>query len=287
MTDEQGDSLMVPPTTSLYEPMLCRLQVIEDLTPLEKNFRLVRPDGKPFGHQPGQFVQLSVFGYGEAPISVASSPTRGNYLDLGVRRVGTLTTALHQMQPGDVVGIRGPFGSCFEVDQLADHHLLLVAGGCGLSPMRALIQYCEDRRDRFGRVVFLYGAKTPEDLLYKEDLAAWAAGGQLECHYAVDTVAPGQQWTGHVGLITTLIPPLQLDWQRTIAVVVGPPVMYRFVIEQLRRKGLADRQIIVSLERHMKCGVGKCGHCVIEHLYCCIDGPVFRLEQLAGVAGAI
>lgn len=272
---------------SLYRPILCRLQSVSDLTPIEKNFRLLRLDGEPFGHQPGQFVQISVFGIGEAPLSVASSPTRGPYLDLGVRRVGRLTDALHQMAPGDEIGIRGPFGTCFDPKAIGGKDVVLISGGCGLAPMRALIQYCEDRRDEFGQVTVLYGAKTPKDVLYKDDLAQWARSRALTCRYTVDAVPDGEAWGGEVGLITELIPPLAIDPAKTVAVVVGPPVMYRFVISQLHQKGLSDQHIIVSLERHMKCGVGKCGHCTIEHLYCCLDGPVFWLSDVANLRGAL
>lgn len=272
---------------SLYLPFLCRLESVGELTPLEKHFRLVRLDAQPFGHKPGQFVQVSVFGVGEAPISVASSPTRGPYLDLGIRRAGALTSALHELPPGEEIGIRGAFGTCFDVEAMQGKDLLLIAGGCGLAPMRALIQCCEDRRDEFGKVTILYGAKTPNDRLYKEDLVQWDRSESLDCHYVVDEVPGGQRWGGEVGLITKLIPPLTIDPAKTVAVVVGPPIMYRFVISELHQKGLSDADIVVSLERHMKCGVGKCGHCTIEHLYCCLDGPVFRLSEIADVKGAL
>jgi sulfhydrogenase subunit gamma (sulfur reductase) len=272
---------------SLYCPIPCRLDEVRDLTPTEKLFRLSREDGQHFGHRPGQFVQVSLFGYGEAPISVSSSPTRGPYLELGVRRIGALTGALHQLRPGDTVGIRGPFGTCFDIPSMQGRDLLLISGGCGLAPLRSLIQYCEDRREEFGRITILYGAKTPDDQLYQEDLASWARQGKFDCRYTVDTVPPASTWDSQVGLITTLIPPLSLDPAKTTAVVVGPPVMYRFVIQELNRKGIADHHIFLSLERHMKCGVGKCGHCAIDHLYCCLDGPVFRLDRIRHVRGAL
>jgi sulfhydrogenase subunit gamma (sulfur reductase) len=276
-----------PGAESLYRPILCRLESVTDLTPIEKNFRLLRLDGRPFGHQPGQFVQVSVFGIGEAPISVASSPTRGSYLDLGVRRAGTLTGALHEMVPGDQLGIRGPLGTCFDVGAMRGKDLLLISGGCGLAPMRALVQYCEDRRSEFGKVTFLYGAKTPDDVLYKDELDALSRSEALDCRCTVDAVPGSQSWRGEVGLITKLIPPLEIDPENTIAVIVGPPIMYRFVISELRQKGLDHKHIVVSLERHMKCGVGKCGHCTIEHLYCCLDGPVFWLSEVAELRGAL
>ena len=272
----------------LYRPMPCTVDLVRDLTPTEKLFRISRRDGGSFQHRPGQFLQVSILGIGEAPISVSSSATRGLYVELGVRRAGELTGAMHdRLRPGDEIGIRGPFGTSFDVDAMQGKDLVLIAGGCGLAPMRALIQHCEDRRDGFGRVTILYGARTPQDLLYKDDLAEWEASDSLVCRCTVDEVPPGTSWDGEVGVITTLMPALEVDPKRTVAVVVGPPVMYRFVISALVAKGLTEADIVVSLERYMKCGVGKCGHCAIEHLYCCLDGPVFRLDQVAHLRGAI
>jgi sulfhydrogenase subunit gamma (sulfur reductase) len=272
----------------LYRPVPCTVELVEDLTPTERLFRLVRQDGRHFGHRPGQFFQVSILGVGEAPISVSSSPTRGRYLDLGIRRAGELTGVMHDsLRPGDTLGVRGPFGTFFDVDSMRGQDLLLIAGGCGLAPMRALIQYCEDRREDFGQVTILYGARSPQDRLYKDDLTSWAASSRLDCRSTVDAVPPGEKWEGRVGVITTLIPELEIAPERTTAVVVGPPIMYRFVLSALADKCLGDDRIVVSLERHMKCGVGKCGHCTIEHLYCCLDGPVFRLDQIVHLRGAI
>jgi len=271
----------------LYRPFPCRLESVRDLTAAEKLFRLVRSDGRPFAHRPGQFMQVSLFGIGEAPISVSSSPTRGDYLELGVRSTGELTAAMHALEPGVTVHLRGPFGTFFDTDALAGRDLLLISGGCGLAPMRALIQFVEDRRDQFGQVTILYGAKSPGDMLYQDELAEWQASEKVTCLVTVDDVPGGTCWDGNVGLITKLIPPLTVDVSKTTAVIVGPPVMYKFVIQELYAKGLGEEDIIVSLERYMRCGVGKCGHCTIDHLYCCIDGPVFRLDQVASLKGAI
>ncbi|MFH1615581.1 MAG: FAD/NAD(P)-binding protein [Planctomycetota bacterium] len=271
----------------LYVPFMCKVEFVRDLTATEKLFRLTREDGRPFGHKPGQFMQVSITGIGEAPISVSSSPTRGDYLELGVRKAGTLTTAMHELKGGDVVGLRGPFGTFFDTDSMKARDLLLISGGCGLAPMRALIQYIEDCRDNYGDVTILYGAKSPEDVLYKNDLAEWQNSKKVECRVTVDSVPQGSCWDTNVGLITKLIPPLQINAGKTTAVIVGPPIMYKFVIKELHLKGLDDKNIVVSLERYMKCGVGKCGHCTIDHLYCCIDGPVFTLDQVASLKGAI
>ena len=271
----------------LYAPFMCKVESVRDLTATEKLFKLVREDGKPFGHKPGQFMQVSVNGIGEAPISVSSSPTRGDYLELGVRRAGTLTGALHDLKSGDVIGLRGAFGTFFDTDSMKGRDLLLISGGCGLAPMRALIQYIEDCRDNYGDVTILYGAKSPDDVLYKNELVEWQNSKKVECQITVDSIREGTCWDSNVGLITKLIPPLKIDAEKTTAVIVGPPIMYKYVIQELYSKGLSDKDIIVSLERYMKCGVGKCGHCTIDHLYCCIDGPVFTLDQVASLKGAI
>lgn len=272
---------------TIYVPTSCSVASVADLTPTEKIFRIKMPQGKNLGHKPGQFVQVSLLGVGEAPISIASSPTRNGYFELGVRRAGTVTGAMHQLQPGDGIGIRGPFGTFFDVEDLDGKDLLLISGGCGLAPMRSLIQYCEDKRGEFGKVTILYGAKTPADVLFKDEVAAWQKMDIFDCRATVDEVPEGISYDGTVGLITTLIPPLDIEPNNTMAVIVGPPVMYKFVIAELRKKGLTEDKMIVSLERYMKCGIGKCGHCAIEHLYCCLDGPVFRLNEISGLRGAI
>jgi NAD(P)H-flavin reductase len=276
-----------PATASLYLPRSAILIAVTDLTAQEKLFRIRLADGEPLGHLPGQFVQLSILGIGEAPFSVASSPTRGGYFELGVRRAGALTTALHHLAPGTGLGIRGPFGRPFELSRLTGRDLLIIAGGCGLAPLRSLIEYCQDRPEDFGRVTVLYGAKSPQDVLFRDDLQQWQQTGNLSCTTIVDQIKEGHCHDGPVGLVTRLIEPLIIDAPRTVAAVVGPPAMYRPVLAALAAKGLAATQIAVSLERQMRCGVGKCGHCAIEHLYCCTDGPVFWLDELEGVEGAI
>jgi NAD(P)H-flavin reductase len=271
----------------LYQPFSCKVDSVRDLTTTEKLFRFVRQDGKPFGHKPGQFMQVSMPGIGEAPISVSSSPTRGDYLEMGVRRTGTLTAAMHGLKKGDTLGMRGAFGTFFDTESMQGRDLLLISGGCGLAPMRALIQLVEDQRNNFGRVSILYGAKSPDDMLYKDELKGWQGSGTLQCQVTVDNVPTGTCWDANVGLITKLIPPLEIDTAKTTAVIVGPPIMYKFVIQGLYAKGLDNKDIVVSLERYMKCGVGKCGHCTIDNFYCCIDGPVFTLNQVASLKGAI
>jgi sulfhydrogenase subunit gamma (sulfur reductase) len=267
-------------TQDIYRPTICRISTTEELTPTERLFRVEPNDGFLFDHKPGQFMQVSVFGIGEAPISISSSSTRGKFLDLAVRKAGILTGMMHTFKTGDTIGMRGPFGTFFDIDSFKGKHLLLIAGGCGLAPMRSLIQYVEDRRSDFGDIKILYGAKSPLDVLYKEELSIWRHSQNLTCEVTVDNVLTGTCWDGHVGLIPSLIRRLKVKPQRTEAVIIGPPAMYRFVIKELHDKGLTDENITISLERHMKCGNGKCGHCAIGHYYCCLDGPVFQLSQL-------
>ena len=274
-------------TPSLYVPLDGRIVSVTDLTPQEKLFRVELPGGADLGHLPGQFVQVSLLGLTEAPISVASSPTRRGFFELGVRRAGTLTGAMHKLRPGDAIGIRGPFGRPFDLERMAGRDLLLISGGCGLAPMRSLIQYCQDRPGDFGSLTILYGAKSPEDMLFKDEIRAWEASERYACAATVDDVPGGSCYDGPVGQVTRLIPPLEIEPERTVAAIVGPPAMYRFVIDELKKKGLGEERIAVSLERQMRCGVGKCGHCTIEHLYCCLDGPVFWLDEVSGIRGAL
>jgi len=281
------EKMTFPAKEPLYHPREAEIISVSDLTPDEKLFSLRMKNGSQLDHLPGQFVQLSILGFAEAPISVASSPTRKSCFDLAIRRAGTLTAEMHKKVPGDTVGIRGPFGSSFDLSALKGHDLLLISGGCGLAPLRSLIQYCADRPGEFGRVEIIYGARNPDALLFKKDLADWRSASGFGCTVTVDTVRGGECFDGPVGLITVLISPLALDPAKTVAVVVGPPPMYRAVIEELKKKGITSGRIYLSLERNMRCGVGKCGHCTIEHLYCCADGPVFRLDRIEGVRGAI
>ena len=275
------------PGSSLYVPLDCEIVAVNNLTPNEKLFRVRLPEDRPLGHLPGQFVQVSMLGLGEAPISVASSPTREQFFEMGVRRAGTLTGAMHRLAVGDTIGIRGPFGRPFDLPRLRGQNLLLISGGCGLAPMRSLIQYCQDRQAEFGRITILYGAKSPADVLFKSDLEVWEKLPGFACSRTVDRITEGDCFTGSVGLITKLVSAADVAAERTVAVVIGPPVMYRPVIACLEKKGFSARQIVVSLERQMRCGVGNCGHCSIEHLYCCQDGPVFWLNEVEGLRGAI
>jgi NAD(P)H-flavin reductase len=186
---------------------------------------------------------------------------------------------------GATVGIRGPFGNGFPLEALQGKDLLLVAGGIGLFPLRSLVQYTLDHRDSFGRVILLFGARSPAERLFLDELVAWSQSPAIEFYETVDR--GDGTWQGNVGVITTLIPKVDIDPRKTMAVTVGPPIMYRFVLVELRKKELSDENIILSLERRMKCGVGKCGHCQINGVYVCQEGPVFTLAQLRNLREAV
>lgn len=270
---------------SLYLPRMAEIVQVERLTEKEKLFTLRLEKGQALGQHPGQFVEVSVLGVGEAPISVSSSPTRNGTFELCVRAVGDVTNALHRMRPGDWVGIRGPFGHGFPVEKMRGKDLLFAAGGLGLAPLRSLIQFVLDERESFGRVIILYGARNPSELLFTDELAEWAQRRDVEFHLTVDRA--DATWTGHVGVITTLFPGVAVNPRSTVAVTCGPPIMYRFVLIELLAKGIPENQIYLSLERRMKCGVGKCGHCQINGVYCCQEGPVFSYAQIKGLKEAI
>jgi len=269
----------------LYFPVMAEITGVKQLSPMEKLFEITLPGGADLEHDPGQFVELSLFGVGEAPFSISSSPTRKGTFELGIRNVGMLTDVLHRMEAGEKVGIRGPFGSGFNVDDFKGKDVMIVAGGIGLVPVRSLINYVLDNRDDFGRLIILYGSKTDKDLLFTDELQQWADDPKVEYHVTVDSGS--EDWTGNTGVITTLIPGLDLDLANTKCVIVGPPIMYRFVLLSLNSKGLPEENIYMSLERRMKCGVGKCGHCQINSSYVCQDGPVYHYPDLADLQEAL
>ncbi|MFB6151903.1 MAG: FAD/NAD(P)-binding protein [Haloarculaceae archaeon] len=266
--------------TSEYQPTEGRIVWVETYTEDDKLFVIDLPDGISLDHDPGQFVELFVPGVGEAPFSVASSPTKEGPFELCIRAVGNVTNAIHDLESGDAVGIRGPYGSGFDVDALAGDDLLFVAGGIGLAPLRSMINYALDRPDEFGELTTLYGCAEPAERLFPDELERWAASDEMRFREAVDDVPEGQEWDGNTGVITSLIPPLDFDVESTNVLVCGPPVMYKFVIKALREKGVPDRRIYLSLERNMHCGRGLCGHCQLNELYVCLDGPVFNYPDV-------
>jgi sulfhydrogenase subunit gamma (sulfur reductase) len=251
---------------------------IKRMTESEKLFEIALEGGQRLGHEPGQFVMVSVFGAGEIPISVSSSPTDNGYFDLCVRAAGKVTNALHKLETGDVIGIRGPFGKGFPISMLKGNDMLIIACGLGLAPLRSLIRYVFDNRDDFGKVHILLGCRSPGNILFPDEINDWKKRNDIYFESTVDCGTP--DWTGRVGLITTLIPGIIIEPDKTFVALVGPPAVYKPVIKELLSRNIPEGHILISLERHMKCGVGKCGHCQIQNLYCCQDGPVFNFGKI-------
>ena len=270
-----------------YVPRLATIIKKQTMTANETLFEIKLDDGSVLGHKPGQFVEVSVFGIGEAPISISSPPTKKDSFELCVRKLGSVTTNLHKLNVGDKVGIRGPFGNGFDAEALKGKDLLFVAGGLGLAPLRSLFNYVLDNRKEYGQISLLYGCKEPRELLFTDELLALANRNDVDYKPTVNWCPENETWSGNVGVITTLIPLVDFDPEKTYAVICGPPIMYKFVIADLKSRNVPDDHIILSLERRMKCGVGKCGHCQINHVYVCKDGPVFNYSKIKGIPEAL
>ncbi len=266
-----------------YLPMKARIIEAKMITTKEKFFRIQLENKINLGHIPGQFVMVSIFGFGEAPISVCSSPSDRGYFELTVRNVGVFTERLHKLEKGEMLGIRGPFGRGFPIDNMFGYDVMIVAGGLGIVPLRSLIRYIMSNRNDFGNVQILLGCKSSNELLFEDENKEWMKRAEIKFNCTIDRANP--EWKGNVGLITTLIPGVDINPTRTYAVVVGPPIMYKFVIQELLKKNIPDHQIIVSLERRMRCGLGKCGHCQVEGVYVCQSGPVFTYNDLKKFKG--
>ena len=275
MTVKEKD---MPAAAPIFKPMMGKIVAAKMLTDKEKYFRIVLEHDRPLGHKPGQFVEVSVFGAGEAPISICSSPTQEGSFELCVRNVGSVTNLMHKMEAGAPLGLRGPYGNGFDMDAMKGRDIIFVAAGLGLAPARGVIKYVLDRRRDFGKVTILYGCKNPSEILFKEDLAEWGARPDCAFHMTVDR--PDENWKGNKGVITTLFRFVKADPANTCTVIIGPPVMYKYAILEALSLGIPEPRILCSLERRMKCGVGKCGHCQINNVYVCKDGPVFTYAQI-------
>jgi sulfite reductase subunit B len=275
-----------PIQDALYLPDLATVRDAQPMGLAERWVEIGLDRGASLGHKPGQFVEVSVLGVGEAPISVSSGPSPEPTFELVVRSCGNVTAALHKVPAGAKLGIRGPFGNGFDVEAMKGKDLLLISGGIGLVPMRSLIHTVLANRGDFGQVDILFGCKSPQERLFTDELTAWRTRSDVRLHETIDR--PHPDWSGHVGVITTLFPGLDIrSTKDTVAVIVGPPIMYRFVIIECLNAGLDEESIIMSLERHMKCGLGKCGHCQINQKYVCQDGPVFTYADARHLKEAI
>ncbi|HEQ79166.1 MAG TPA: hypothetical protein ENN76_02745, partial [Euryarchaeota archaeon] len=264
----------------LMKPRSGTIVCKKDLTSCEVFFEIEMDDGEPLNHRAGQFVEVSVYGVGEAPISISSHNSGKDTFEMVVRKVGDVTNKLATLNAGDKIGIRGPLGNWFDLEGMKGKNLVLIAGGLGIVPMRSLIGEVLEHRNDFQDVYLMYGCKEPKELLFTDEVEIWRNREDIKHFYTVDKCPENACWGDNVGLITTLIPKADFDPKETLAVIIGPPIMYHFVISELKKKGMSDHHIIVDLERKMKCGVGKCGHCQINGVYVCIEGPVFNYGEI-------
>lgn len=271
---------------SIYMPVPAKITAVRSLTELEKLYSIELPYGLTLDHDPGQFVQVSLFGVGEAPISVCSSPSRSNgTFELCVRNVGDLTSKMHALNVGDTLGIRGPFGRGFPMERYRGKDVVFIAGGLGLAPLRSVIYEALDHREKYNRIVILYGARSPREMLFRDEVNAFNWMDDVEMYTTVD--CGDERWRGEVGFVNCLLKKVALNPHNTVSIVCGPPVMYKFIIDDLIRLGVAEHDIWLSFERHMKCGVGKCGHCQINHIYACLDGPSLSYTEIQNLEEAL
>jgi len=268
----------------IYLPEMCTITKRRMLNGTELYMHLEKDSGEEFDYIPGQFVEVSVAGIGEAPISISSSPTQKG-MELVVRNVGSLTKVIHGLEVGDKLGIRGPYGSTYPIEAAKGKDLVFICGGIGLVPQRSFIRYALDNRKDYGDITVLIGTKCHDMRLYREEIALWEERKDMTVMETVDEAH--DCWNGNVGVVTTLIPKIESDLPKSQVLICGPPIMYKFVLMALAEAKVPEENIFVNLERRMKCGVGKCGHCQINEYYVCQDGPVFRYSDLANVPEAI
>ena len=262
----------------IYLPQLATIEKRRLMNATEMYLRLTMEDG-PIDYVPGQFVEVSVPGIGEAPITISSSPTQKEYFELVVRRIGNVTNAIHRLRTGDKVGIRGPYGNgAYPVEQAKGRNLVFICGGIGLVPQRSFVNYVLDKRDDYGEITVLLGTKCMAQRFFQSELDSWSH--RKDIHFMETVDETDDCWLGNVGVVTTLIPKIEVELASALVFVCGPPVMYKFVLLSLDEAGVKRENIFLNLERKMKCGVGKCGHCQINNLYVCVDGPVFRYSDL-------
>ncbi|MBN1299068.1 MAG: FAD/NAD(P)-binding protein [Actinobacteria bacterium] len=276
-------------TESIYVPDIATITDIKELTATEKQFIIKIDDEekrKNFNFLPGQFVELTAFGIGEAPFSIPSSPNNKDYFELCVRNIGSVSAALHRMKPGDKVGIKGPLGKgYFPFEKMMGNNVVIIAGGLGMAPVRSLLlQILEDRKS-YKDVTLIYGCVDPQNMLYKDEIENLKKSNDIKVLLTVDR--PDDSWNDAVGVCTNLIPQLKYKPEDTYLIVCGPPVMYKFVIIELEEKEYKPENIFLSLERRMECGVGKCNHCHIGNKLVCVDGPVFSLWEIKNLKEAI
>jgi len=267
----------------IYTPLAARVRELRVETPEVKTLRLVFQDkrvAEKFNFQPGQFVELSVAGEGEATFCLASSPEEKEYVECSVKRVGLVTEAIHRLDPDALVGLRGPYGNSFPLQRMEGRDLIFVAGGIGLAALRSMIKVVLPEAEKYGSILILYGARSVEDLVYREELEQWRSRKDVKTVLTVDPGGEGAGWKGEVGFVPAILERLNPGRKNSTVITCGPPIMIRYVLAALDRMGFDPQEVITTLEMKMKCGLGHCGRCNVGPLYVCKDGPVFTYAQI-------
>jgi sulfhydrogenase subunit gamma (sulfur reductase) len=268
---------------NIYKPYLMEIDNIVEETPDVRTFRLKfknSEDAEKFSFKAGQFGEYSVLGEGESTFCVASSPTRKGYIECTFRKAGRVTNALSNLEIGDTVGFRGPYGNTFPVEEWEGKNLLYIAGGIALPPMRCVIWNTIDLRDKYKDITIVYGARSVSDLVYKHELKEWEERNDIRLVTTVDPGGQTPEWKGEIGFVPLVLEKLAPSSENTIAILCGPPVMIKFTMPVLKKLGFQDKDIYTTLENRMKCGFGKCGRCNVGKVFVCKDGPVFSYEQI-------
>jgi NAD(P)H-flavin reductase len=267
----------------IYIPKLVTIEDAIDEAPDVRTFVLAFKDEEArnsFDFRVGQFALYSAFGYGESTFCIASSPTQKGTIQCTFRRTGRVTGALAELSVGDTMGFRGPYGNHFPVDAWKGKNLVFVAGGIGLPPVRAVIRYCLDKREDFGDITIVYGARAVKDLVYKEELAHWASRPDIRLVQTVDPGGETSEWKGKIGFVPAILEEAAPRPENAVAVMCGPPVMIKFSLASLSKLGFSDDAVYTTLENKMKCGVGKCGRCNVGDVYICKEGPVYTAAEV-------
>ena len=259
-----------------YRPIKAEITEVISETPTIKTIR-VEPE-EPINFETGQFIELTIPGIGEAPFTPSSRPAIKDIMEITVMSVGKVTEKVHELKKGDIVGVRGPFGKGYPIDKFKDKEILVVGGGCGFAPLRSLMYEFFDRSGEFKKLFFRGGCKTPQELLYRSELGDWAKRKDLDIKLTVDK--GDSEWKENVGVVTTILDGVEMDYESGIAIVCGPPIMMKFSIKKLIDMGFKEENIYLSMEKNMSCGIGKCGHCRIGTYYVCKDGPVFTYDKI-------
>jgi NAD(P)H-flavin reductase len=268
---------------TIYSPYKMKIEKITEEAPFVKTFRLKfinDEDAENFSFRTGQFGEYSIFGEGETTFCIASSPTRKGYIECTFRQAGRVTKALANLDEGDIIGFRGPYGNIFPIDEWKGKNLVFIAGGIALPPMRSVIWNCLDLRENFKDITIIYGARSVADLVYKNELKEWEGRSDVNIVTTVDPGGETPEWTGKIGFVPTVLSEIAPSSENTIAIVCGPPIMIKFTFPVLEKLGFTDENVYTTLENRMKCGFGKCGRCNVGKVFVCKDGPVFSLKQL-------